>query len=248
MKLPGFIIIGAQRCGTTSLYNYLIDHPGVGAATRKEVHYFDLYYDKGLDWYLTNFPEREAAAVTGEASPYYLFHPHAPRRVWQTMPHVKLIVLLRDPVDRAFSHFHHEVRLQRETLSFEEALATENERLRGEVDKILANENYHSFNHRHFSYLSRGVYADQLSAWTGLFPRDQMLLLRSEDLYKDPFAAFSRVTRFLGLPAHRPARMEKHNELTYQPMNPATKASLRKSFLSHNQRLREEFDFEPLWD
>src|SRR5436309_16134274 len=108
--LPDFIVIGAQKSGTGSLYAYLNGHPDVAGARVKEVHYFDLHYHRGVDWYLDQFPDEAAARprCTGEASPYYLFHPHAPRRAFDLVPDARLIALLRDPVDRAISHYHHE--------------------------------------------------------------------------------------------------------------------------------------------
>src|SRR5439155_957892 len=127
--------------------------------------------------------------LTGEASPYYLFHPRVPKRVRELLPSVKLIVLLRNPCDRAYSHYHHEVRLGVEALPFEAAIEREGERLRGEPEKLLASDTYYSFNHQHYSYLARGVYIDQLLAWRGdLFPKEQLLILRSEDPYANPAA------------------------------------------------------------
>ena len=110
--LPDFLILGAQRCGTTSLYNYLAQHPSVGPLVlEKGAHYFSTNYDKSLAWYRSHFPMKWRAAaerrhgrpfVTGEGSPYYLFHPLAAQRVAKTLPHVKLLVMLRDPVERAY--------------------------------------------------------------------------------------------------------------------------------------------------
>ncbi|MGH3138604.1 MAG: sulfotransferase, partial [Gaiellales bacterium] len=113
--LPDFLIIGAQRCGTTSLYRYLEKHPQViGAAPSKGVHYFDVHHERSLRWYRAHFPTRRrrdragGGAVTGEASPYYVFHPHGPDRVRAAVPNVRLILMLRDPVIRAFSQYQQE--------------------------------------------------------------------------------------------------------------------------------------------
>ena len=113
-RLPDFVIIGAQRCGTSSLYSYLIEHPQIAPATRKELHYFDLNYAAGDEWYRSQFPQFPDTpfdgrlTVTGEASPYYLFHPMAAERCASVVPDAKLIVMVRDPVERAYSHYHHE--------------------------------------------------------------------------------------------------------------------------------------------
>ncbi len=130
---PAFVIVGAQRGGTTSLYRYLAAHPGVLPASRKELHYFTNRHDRGPDWYRSQFPPTPPGTITGESTPYYLFHPHAPRRLHAFAPDVKLIVLLRNPVDRAYSHYQLQVRRRHETLPFEEAIAREEERLAGEL-------------------------------------------------------------------------------------------------------------------
>ncbi|HEY9295730.1 MAG TPA: sulfotransferase domain-containing protein, partial [Phormidium sp.] len=162
---PDFIIIGAQKCGTTSLYEYLIQHPQILAASKKEVHFFDLNFAKGVDWYRQQFKPVSQKSITGEASPYYIFHPLVPQRIYQLFPQVKLIVLLRNPVERAISHYYHEVRLGFEDLGLEDAIAQEPARLEGETAKILADETYYSYNHQHYTYLSRGVYVEQLNNW-----------------------------------------------------------------------------------
>src|SRR5579859_2819290 len=161
--LPDFLIIGGQRCGTSSLYYYLTEQPGVVAASTKEIHFFDDYYTKGLGWYKAQFPTasykkyienvRKLHFLTGEASPYYLFHPHAPRRIKAALPNAKLIVLLRNPIDRAYSQHWLEVMGKYESLSFEEAIQSEPERTAGELDKMLTDENFHSYSHRRFTYL-----------------------------------------------------------------------------------------------
>ncbi len=249
MRLPQFLIIGAQRCGTTSLFLYLSQHPAVAPPSQKEIHYFDLYYDKGSDWYAQQFPAViSVASVTGEASPYYLFHPHVPLRVRTLLPDVKLIVLLRNPSDRAYSHFHHEVRLGAEKLSFEMALDYEEERLRDETAKMLADDGYYSFNHQHYSYRSRGEYVTQLLAWRELFPRDQFLILKSEDLYGDPATVFQSTTEFIGVPEWQPQTFRKHNEGQYAPMSDETRTRLAKHFRPWNQRLYEYLRKDLGWD
>ena len=122
MTKPNFLIIGAQRCGTTSLYNYLIQHPQIVPSSKKEVHFFDLNFHLGQSWYEKHFPEVSDNILTGEASPYYIFHPLCPKRIFDYDPSVKLIVILRNPIDRAYSHYRHIVRLGHEPLKFEDAL------------------------------------------------------------------------------------------------------------------------------
>jgi hypothetical protein len=219
---PTFLILGAQRCGTTFLYECLRAQPGVMGAREKEVHFFDLEFHRGLGWYRSHFPasaavRARAAAGTspvavGEASPYYLFHPDVPRRVERCLPAARFVVLVRDPVDRAYSHYRHERALGHEQLVFEEALEAEERRLAGEEQRLLTDERYVSFAHRHFSYFSRGHYAVQLRRWFERFPRDRFMVIASEALFSDPQGTVRRVLRFVGaqptdvrLPEPRPA-------------------------------------------
>ena len=135
--------------------------------------------------------------ITGEATPYYLFHPHVPERIFSIIPGIKLIVLLRNPIDRAYSHYYHQVTHKRETLSFEEAIKKEYDRLNGEDEKMMKNKDYLSYNHAHFSYLSRGIYVDQLKRWFSIFPKNQILVLKSEDFFEDTSRIYNEVLSFL---------------------------------------------------
>ncbi len=261
---PDFIIIGVQKGGTTSLYHYLVQHPQIAPALDKEVHFFDLEFERGWDWYDARFPgiiqadqahDRRPHAsstvppvITGEASPYYIFHPLVPQRIAQTLPTVKLIVLLRDPVDRAISHYHHAVRWGFEPLAIADAFAQEEERLAGEVEKMLADPSYHSFNHRHLSYLARGRYAQQLEHWFQYFPREQFLILNSEALYRSPDLALQAVCQFLALPFQPLARYERYDPGNYRQPDPTLCQQLADYFHPHNQRLmqllNQHFDWQ----
>ncbi len=247
---PNFIIIGAQKGGTTSLYVYLTQHPQIAPAAQKEIHYFDLQFDRGADWYYSQFPtpEERGNKLTGEASPYYIFHPRVPQRIYDLCPEVKLIILLRNPADRAISQYHHYIKIEYESLSLEEAIAREPERLKGEIEKLLANPTYYSYEHQHHSYLSRGIYADQLPAWLKLFPKDQILILKSEDLYANPSGTFNTVLEFLNLPPHQLENYEKYNATEYPPVSEALYQQLKDYFRSHNQRLAELLDRDFGWD
>lgn len=190
--LPDFIIIGAQKSGTTSLYAYLTSHPRVAPARRKEVHFFDQAWGQGVDWYRSFFPLTSELApdrITGEATPYLLFHPHCPERVQSVVPDAKLVVILRDPVARTYSHYRHEVGLDVESLAFTEALDRERERLSNRDDW---------FAHQHFSYVARGEYVVQLRRWFDHFDRRQFVITLAEDLFADPARVTNEVLAFLG--------------------------------------------------
>jgi Sulfotransferase domain len=243
--LPDFLIVGEAKCGTTSLYTDLARHPRVVEAM-KEVHFFDLRFHLGLDWYRAQFPLDWSRAswpaarrrvLMGEASPYYMYHPHAPARIKQTLPHVKLIAMLRNPTDRAYSQYQHEIREGRETLTFEEAIEQEPVRLAGEVERMLANVRYKSKEHRRHSYLARGIYADRLAVWWDLFPREQLLILKSEEYFKAADATVERVQQFLGLEPRRPKRFARKNVGGYAPMSADMRERLNAYFAPHNERL-----------
>jgi hypothetical protein len=253
--LPDFIIIGAQKGGTTSLYDYVVQHPDVRAAVGKGLHFFDEHHARGAAWYRSNFPvlpERLGARprplpLTGEASPDYMSHPLVPARVAALVPRVRLIALLRDPVARAQSHYHHERSRGREPLSFAEALDREEERLRGELERVGFDET-RSHALRHSSYASRGVYVDQLARWLQHFPRSQLLVLRSEDLYADPEATTHQVFAFLGLPPAPGIAYRALNAGSYDPADDEVHQRLRRFFIPHDARLRDLLGAEFTWD
>ncbi len=257
--LPDFIIIGGKKCGTSSLYNYLAEHPGVAPAFRKEVHFFDNNPGRrGTLFYRAYFPTslhrrrvertRGTKLLTGEATPYYLFYPLAPRRVRDVVPDAKLIALLRNPVDRAYSHYHHEVRRGAEKLSFEEAIEREAERLGGERERMLRGGNYDSVSHRRYSYLSRGVYVDQLQNWRRFFPEEQLLVLKSEGLFADPSSILGQTLDFLGLPPLEREGYSKDNKGSYLQLDPAIRRQLADYFEPHNERLYEYLGRDFGWD
>lgn len=261
--LPDFLIIGTQRGGTTSLYNYLVEHPGIGAASIKEVHFFDTpHFKQGLAWYRGHFPStlqryyvernRKQRFITGEATPYYLFHPHTPQRVARLLPRIKLIVMLRNPVDRAYSHYYHEVAGGHEKLtSFEQAIDREEERLAGEEEKMQDNQYYASHNHRHFAYLSRGKYREQLQRWMQHFPVEQFLFLKSEVFYANPAAIYRQTLNFLGLPDSEPGgrqHFQRYNDTKPPAMSSKTRERLLAYFEPYNAQLSTYPGIPSGWD
>ena len=277
--LPGYLILGAQRAGTTSLLNYLLRHPDVcGPAagghevkwSRKEVHFFDERFSRGTDWYRSFFPLaasrrlarlRGGDILAGECTPYYLFHPLVPQRVAATIPDVRLIVLLRDPVDRAYSHYQMMHRSGREKLSFEDALAAEEKRLAaggeleaGTVEEAQTGKGHRMHHHhRHRAYFARGLYAEQLERWLEHFPHEQLLVIGAEEFFAAPVETCVAVLGFLGLrpydltaPAKGPTttspnrpwtERETRNRAAYKPIDPALRAVLEQRYAEPNAGL-----------
>lgn len=256
-SLPDFIIIGAQRGGTTSLHALLSRHPRVQPAWGKEIHYFDRHPGRSAAWYRSHFPSwpyqrtlsalRRGTVLTFEATPDYLFYPHAPRRAAALLPHARLIVLLRNPVDRAYSQYHMTVRWGVETLSFKEAVQREGERLRGERERMHDDPHYVGHNFHYYSYLARGLYDEQLERWMACFPRSQVLAIRSEDYFRQPEGALRTILEFLRLPAEAPQIPPRPSQHTYAPMDLGLRRELIEYFAPHTRRLVELLGMEFEW-
>ena len=245
--LPDFLVIGAQKAGTTALYAYLRWHPGITGPSWKEVSFFDRHWWRGEAWYRGQFPLRAGERLVGEASPSYLFHPLAPERARSLVPDVRLVALLRDPVDRAYSQYQHEVALGREPLSFEDALAAEDERLLGEIERLVVDPRAFSRAWWDHSYASRGRYAEQLERWLAAFPREQLLVVRTEDLGERPAETYASILAFLGAEPHALPEYPRVFDRDYEPMRPETRAALREAFAEPNRRLETLLGRELGW-
>lgn len=233
---PTFLVLGAQRCGTTSLFRLLEQHPQIDAPARKELHFFDNRYHKGLSWYQKQFPEPSGSEViSGEATPYYLFHPLVPARVKAHYPAIKLVVMLRNPADRAYSHYKWAVSKENESLSFSDALDAEEGRLATARLSLLTGQP--SFSHQKHTYRSRGRYLEQLQRWFELFPREQFLIVRSEDLFADPQPVLDQVWDFLELAPFTPPALERQKSSKKGAMDPAQRQQLIEYYRDYNQAL-----------
>jgi hypothetical protein len=234
-KQPDFLIIGAQRAGTTSLFHYLSQHPTIRPPLLKEIHYFDLNPQKSPAWYFAHFPLNRGKFITGEASPYYLFHPEVPARVAKLLPSVKIIILLRNTIQRAYSNYQHSISLGIEKRSFEEAIQPE---LNGQVYPIG------SIAHREQSYLARGLYAEQLERWLKIFPRKQIVILKSESFFQNPLENLNSISQFLGLSSFQEADYfgTLYNASKYpDTLSDSLREGLALYFQASNQRLVDEF-------
>lgn len=256
--LPSFIVIGGQRCGTTTIFKHLTEHPQVlRPGIEKGLDYFSLHYDRDLDWYRGNFPIESVARArvhsaggpqAFEACTYYMFHPFAMERVAKDLPGVRLVAMLRDPVERAFSAYKHELaRGFEQEPSFERALDLEDERLEGEDEKMAADVTYESHSHRHQAYRRRGQYAEQLERVLGLFPREQLHVLDSESFFARPDVEYRRITEFLGLAPWAPLVFEQHNARPSAPMPEAARQRLVNHFAPHDDRLADLLGRRPGW-
>jgi hypothetical protein len=249
-RLPDFLVIGVQKGGTSTLFAYLKEHPEL-ELPQKEIHFFDLHYDKGLDWYKGHFPLKSGngKSVTGEATPYYCFHPLVAGRIRQDLPHAKLILLLRNPVDRAYSHYHM-IRSQGKVAdqTFEDVLRIEEETLAAETDRILADPLHSPHHHQVYSLLSRGKYYEQVSRWFSIFPKEQFLILRSEDFFRNPKDELRKVFDFLGMEAVYPEKNLVVNPGSYTSLDEKTSGRLRNYFAEDQRKLAELLGPSFNWD
>jgi Sulfotransferase domain len=257
-RLPDFVVIGAQKCGTGFFYRLLTQHPHVEPAAAKELHFFDRqeHFSKGIEWYRrffpTPMPEDGQKSITGEGSPSYLINRHAPERLAGAVPEARLIVLLRNPVDRAYSHYHHVMRNGKETRSFEEAIEEGRARLLEEDNEpsrpgLAESPDPGNSHPLVLQYLRRGIYVDQLLRWREFFPREQMLVLKSEDFFKRPQESLKLVQSFLEVPYWEPELPPRRTKPRYEPMDPATRRLLEEFFEPHNRRLYDYLGVDFGW-
>jgi hypothetical protein len=257
-RWPDFIIVGAQKSGTTSLYRYLEAHPNMVPPIAKELSFFDKNFQRGTQWYRLHFPLRTAGRsvdgagekpFTGESTAYYLIHPLVPQRIAETLPQSKIIVVLRNPVDRAFSHYQHKLRRCQESLSFEAAIDAEAERLSWEEEKICNDPRYRSQAHVLYSYLARGIYLEQILRWQQFFSPDRMLILESSSLFKRTADTHQQVLEFLGVRSWQPSEFGQHFAGQYKSkMSTPTRQKLIDYFAPHNQRLYDHLGQRFDWD
>jgi hypothetical protein len=255
---PDFIVAGAQKSGTTSLYRYLAAHPDMVPPITKKLTFFDNNFHRGTQWYRSHFPLRSPRAsadgpvdkrFTGESTAYYMFHPLAPQRIAETLPETKFILLLRNPVDRAYSHYQYKVRRGKEPLSFEAAIDAEPERLAGEEEKICTIPGYRSRAYFLHSYLARGIYIDQILRWQKFVPSDRTLIVDSTNLLKRPAETYQQVLAFLGVRSWQPKDFGQHFAGGYKAkMSPEMRLRLIDYFAPHNQRLYDHLGQRFDWD
>ncbi len=233
MNRPDFIGIGAQRCGTTSLYNYLTKHDKIAIPKRKEIFYFAQNYDEGEDWYEKHFKKD---GINFEICSYYIYHPLAPERLYDYNPDMPLFVLLRNPVDRAYSQFWHEKRVGEEfpSITFEEAIELEGLRLRG-CDPSQGED----YEYDHHGYIKRGEYIDQLKRWYKYFPKEQIKIIKSERFFTNTPDVMHELLNWLDVPIKDLSPYEIHYNLDYPEMEESVREKLEEHYKPYNEELYE---------
>ena len=242
-RLPDFIIIGGQRCGTTSLFHSLAEHPRLVPSFRKEVHYFDFHQRKhGLDWYRANFPMRTRRSghyPTFEATPNYLAFPGAPQSIPAAVPDTKLIALLRNPIERAHSSWRFTAYQGLENRDFGEAVRAEARR-DAESDGAETTEMRHA-------YLAKSRYAEHLEKWMELFDPERLLVVRSEDLFNEPDDTISRILGFVDPDLRTDLRIQHIHASPTADIEPGLRDWLAEYFEPHNRKLAALTGLEFTW-
>ena len=247
--LPDFIISGTVRSGTTSLYYNICEHPSVLPASYDEIGFFDSNYHLGINWYRSMFPtEKEMKrvkketdfAITGEDTPFYFWKQEAAERIFKNIPDSKIIIIFRNPVDRAYSNYHLGIRKKTEKLSFEDAIDDEME--------FLENHSFRESVDRKRSYLSKGFYDEQIKIWFNIFPKDQIHILSTEYMQKDPKESLLKIFRFLQIPDYTLKNPQKQKVAEYKKMNDKTRERLLNFYKTHNEKffqtIQERFDWD----
>lgn len=243
---PDFLIIGAQKAGTTSLFKYLLQHPQVVPPFKKEVHFFSNKYRKGLRFYRAHFPRQQDMAdhqLTGEASPDYSFHPLAANRIQATLHHPRLILLLRDPAYRALAHYYHMVRRGYEDRSLEEALASAPGPIHAyqhREQQAILTDRHRSRRFLRYAYLQRGFYLEQIRRYHEHFGKASLLITDSQSLRQNPLRVLQQVFDFLGMDStFTPGNLRTYNQGHYTSPDLAMVQQLQTFYQPHNQALFE---------
>lgn len=251
-ELPTYFIVGAKRAGTTSLDEYIKAHPHVlRGLVEKGCRYYDVNYERGPEWFrqqLLPVAEIDRVArklgrrpILGESSPYYAFHPDAARRIAADVPDARLIFVIREPVERAWSHYRYEVARGFETLDFADAFAAEHDRLQ-ETEPAAQQRN-----HRHFSYAARSRYAEQLERLRSHFDREQILVIESELLFAEPEATMDTVFGHLGLTPMRLPGYQTFKGQSASAVPDEAAAMINAAVADDVARLADLLDQPPSW-
>ncbi len=255
--MPDFIIIGYTKSGSTALYDYLIQHPNITQAARKEIHFFDISYWRGHNWYRSYFPIffnkfRDSRNLTGEASATYIFHPFAMERIKKLIPNVKLIVTLRNPTDRAYSHYEDYRRGGNsvdEKYTFEETIKQEKDRLELYNQKFFDDKVHEEdVKSLQIPYMYLGLYFEHLTKLFKIFPKNQILILKNEDLKINTQQTLNKVFKFLNIIEYVIPDLKKRKVGSYNEMQKETRELLNNFYKPYNEKLEKLLDTKFNWN
>ncbi|MEM8672553.1 MAG: tetratricopeptide repeat protein [Cyanobacteria bacterium P01_G01_bin.67] len=237
---PDFLLIGATKCGTTSLFNYLSHHPQILAPHKKEINFFNFNYNQGVEWYLAHFPAITDGKeyLTGEASPFYIYHAQAAERIRQLFPDIKIIVMLRNPVNRTISEYYHAANHGLEQRSLTAIIEQEKQLLATQSRSEVLNK---------FGYLINSIYFDRIVQWQSNFSDKNTLIIDSEMFFAQTEQIMQQIWQLLGLPSVSPPQHIRYNLGTYPPVKQEIKKQLQEFFAPYNQQLFAHLNQELSW-
>lgn len=232
MNLPNYIVIGETKCGTTSLYKYLLKHPNIQDTfgngegydetyRTKELRFFDKFYGRGIEWYKSLFPDPKPGYITGEATPMYMYRTLVARRISEHVPNVKLIVVLRDPVDRFISQFYH-------NFKWVPGFAERYPNIKVYLNTVIDPDYY---------ILEKGMYYYSLLKWMVYFRKEQFFVFSSEEMFSHPQLAYNKLVKFLGLNDFEVNEFKKFRVNEYSTVEPEIIEELTEFYRLSNQKL-----------
>ena len=259
---PHFIIIGVGRAGTTALYSYLIQHPSIYSALAddgklaSDIHFFEYMESDSISWYKSHFPillpklnSQKHPKITGEFTSTYFYHSDVPERIYQLLPKVKLIVILRNPIDKIYSTYYQQFRYGEVSTSFEETIDAELRRieiLEGNPDLRSQHPGFSNFVSQNI--LRHGIYADYFINWFELFNKKQILILNADDLKKNTENTLQQVFEFLGVENHTIENLSHISARKYPKLSDITRKKLIEFYKPHNERLNKLLQRNFEWD
>lgn len=237
-KEPDFLIIGAMKCGTTFLYHYLNEHPEIEMSRIQEVNYFSRHYYRSKWFYRSFFPYKSRQMKSGESGIHYIFDPRCPARIKKDLPNAKIILLLRNPIDRAHSHYN-QIHSIDPADNFEHAIELEETRVAHLQEKIANRKFYTSVEYETYSYANRGLYYQQLSKWLEHYKLEELLIIKSEDMYANPNKTLEKVYQHIGVSIEFPQNLKPQNSREYEPMTDAMRNKLKEFFAKDSEKLKQ---------
>ena len=253
--LPECFVIGVVRSGTTSLYNYLSQHPSIAPAAYDELGYFDDNYHLGVNWYKSLFPtkftknkiiKKHGKFLTYDVTPFYIYNPLVAKRIFESFPKAKIISNLRNPIDRAYSNYNDALEMGDIKIPFEEVVQIAMD----EIDKNKSKLNNEAYivDTYYENILARGFYADQLKIWFEKFQKNQLLMIPSEDLAQKTDQILTKIFEFLDLPYFKIKDLAKQNKREYPPMKAETRKLLIEFYRPYNEKLYNLINQHFDWD
>ena len=248
--IPNFIVIGVKRCGTTTLYEQLSEHPCIEKSAHDNLGFFNNNFELGMNWYkshfVTNFRKKEIERKYGKFATYdvtssYIQKKKTAQNIFKTLPNVKLILILRNPTDRAYSEYNQNIIDENESRDFRELI-------KQEINEIenMENDNL-EFSSNKINLVKKGIYEKQISPWLEIFPRKQILIISTEEFGEKTTETYDKIFRFLELPKYKIKNKERHRKGTYEAMDDKTRKILDDFYESYNSKLFQKIEETFRW-